>query len=190
MRLLRDRDGGLWIGAALDRGLLHIHQGRMDLFTRFDGLSGDAVPALLEDREGNIWVSTVDGLDRFRDFAVPTFSVQQGLSSNAVSAVLAAKDGSLWLGTDKGVNRWKDGQVTIYRKRADSRGVREIIDNGLPSDTVDSLFEDHAGQIWVTTQSGIAILKSDRFVPVSSMPYGLVFSITEDRACVTQLRLT
>ena len=30
-RLLRDRDGGLWIGTQ-DRGLLHVHQGRADVF--------------------------------------------------------------------------------------------------------------------------------------------------------------
>ena len=41
-RLLRDRDGGLWIGTN-DRGLLHVHQGRTDLFARSDGLSGDSV---------------------------------------------------------------------------------------------------------------------------------------------------
>ena len=39
---------------------------------------------LFEDREGNIWVATVDGLDRFRDFAVPTISVKQGLSNAIV----------------------------------------------------------------------------------------------------------
>jgi signal transduction histidine kinase/ligand-binding sensor domain-containing protein len=200
-RMLRDRDGGLWIGAPVDMGLLHIHDGRMDLFTRSDGLSGNAVTSILEDREGNIWVATVDGLDRFRDFAIPTISVQQGLSSHGVLAILAATDGSLWLGTDRGLNRWKNGQITIYRKRslrsarggssvsalaagwaADSREVREITDDGLPADSVESLFEDHRGQIWVTTQSGVAILKSDRFFPVSSVPYGLVFAITGDRA--------
>ena len=104
--LLRDRDGGLWIGASVDQGLLHVHEGRTDRFTRSDGLSGDAIPALLEDREGNIWVATVDGLDRFRNFAVPTMSIKQGLSSRGVSSILAAKDGTVWLGTDYGLNRW------------------------------------------------------------------------------------
>ena len=80
LRLLRDRNGGLWIGTA-DAGLLHVHQGRTDVFTQPDGLSGDSVTSLFEDREGNIWVATIDGLDRFRDFAVPTISVKQGLSS-------------------------------------------------------------------------------------------------------------
>jgi ligand-binding sensor domain-containing protein/signal transduction histidine kinase len=201
-RLLRDRNGGLWIGAVVDRGLLHIHKGTTDLFTRADGLSGGAVSSLFEDREGNIWVATLDGLDRFRDFAVPTISVQQGLSSQGVAAVLAARDGSLWLGTSNGLNRWNKGQITIYRKRslhgvragsslsgltpgrgADSKGmVREITDSGLPDNPVDSLFQDYRGQIWVATLSGVAFFKSDRFVPVGSVPNGVVYSIAADRA--------
>jgi ligand-binding sensor domain-containing protein len=126
-KLLRDRNGGLWIGALVDQGLLHIHQGKTDVFTPADGvsgdLSGDSVRSFFEDREGNIWVSTPDGLDRFRDFAVPTFSIQQGFSSRAVSSVLAGKDGSIWLGTSDGLNRSNKGQVTIYRKRSLRRGT-------------------------------------------------------------------
>ena len=116
-RLLRDRNGGLWIGTT-DRGLLHVHQGRTDLFAQSDGLSGDYIDNLFEDREGNIWVATVNGLDRFRDFAVPTISVKQGLSNASVGSVLAARDGSVWLGTADGLNRWNNGQITIYRKRS------------------------------------------------------------------------
>ena len=47
-------------------------EGRM-CFRRSDGLSGDFVIRLFEDREGNIWVATVDGLDRFRDLPSPRF---------------------------------------------------------------------------------------------------------------------
>jgi signal transduction histidine kinase/ligand-binding sensor domain-containing protein len=197
--LLRDRHGALWIGAIVDGGVLHIHEGKMDLFTRSGGLSGNTVSALLEDHEGNIWVASVDGLDRFRDFAVPTLSIPQGLSSNSVWSVVAARDGSIWLCTDNGLNRWRNGEITTYRKRsrpgvregasgglavgraANSPVVREIIDAGLPTDSVDSVFQDSRGHLWVTTHSGVAILKSDRFFPVSSVPHGIVFSIAEDR---------
>jgi len=64
-KLLRDRDGGLWIGT-VEHGLIHVRQGRTDTFTRADGLSGDVVLSLFEDREGNVWVATTGGLDRFR----------------------------------------------------------------------------------------------------------------------------
>src|SRR5258708_2017624 len=103
--LLRDRGGGLWIGTT-DRGLVHVHQGKTDVFRWSDGLSGDYVTSLLEDREGNIWVATLDGLDRFREFPVQTISVKQGLSNAVVGSVLAARDGSVWLGTLEGLNRW------------------------------------------------------------------------------------
>jgi len=195
-RLLHDRDGGLWIGALVDKGLLHIHEGRTDRFTPAEGLSGESVDALFEDREGNIWVATDDGLDRFRDFAVPTISIQQGLSSRGVSSILTERNGSLWVGASDGLNRWIEGQITVYRYRslsgvrgnsvpgreADSRGtIREITDSGLP-DKAHALFQDARGQVWVGTQSGIAFLKSDRFVPVASVPYGIVYSFSDDSA--------
>src|SRR5208283_2580907 len=150
VRLLRDRDGGLWIGTS-GQGLLHVHQGRTDLSTQSDGLSGDVIESLFEDREGNIWVATLDGLDRFRDFAIPTISARQGLSVAAIGSVLAARDGSVWLGTRDGLNRWNNGQTTIYRKRS-----------GLPDDVVESLYQDVHGRIWVSTNGGFAHLENGR----------------------------
>ncbi|MGA3306936.1 MAG: two-component regulator propeller domain-containing protein, partial [Stellaceae bacterium] len=169
-RLLRDRDGGLWIGTH-DRGLLHVHDGRTDAFAQSDGLSGDFISRFFEDREGNIWVATPDGLDRFRDVVVPTISVKQGLSNADVWSVLAAKDGSVWLGTRDGLDRWNNGQLTIYRKR----------NSGLPNDA-DSLFQDDRGQIWVSTAGGFAYFENGRFVPVSGVPGGVVHSMAGDGA--------
>src|SRR5712671_112446 len=178
LRMHRDRNGGLWIGTT-DRGLLHVHQGRTDVFTQSDGLSGDYINKFFEDREGNIWVATVNGLDRFRDFAVPTISVRQGLSNAIVWSVLGAKDGSVWFGTPDGLNRWNNGQITIYRKRGApgaSGGskqkrefnVREVADDGLPDDGVESLFQDDGGRIWAFTERGAAYFENGRFVPVTT----------------------
>jgi signal transduction histidine kinase/ligand-binding sensor domain-containing protein len=169
-RLLRDRDGGLWIGT-LARGLLHVHQGRTDLFTRLDGLSGDDITALFEDREGNVWVGTLGGLDRFHNLAVPTISENQGLSSDGVMSALGARDGSVWVGTQDGLNRWHKGQITTYRKH-----------DGLPDSVTGSLFEDDRGRIWASTLRGIAILKDDRFVPLGSVSTRVVYNIAEERA--------
>jgi signal transduction histidine kinase/ligand-binding sensor domain-containing protein len=169
-RLLRDRNGGLWIGTT-ERGLLHVHTERTDAFARSDGLSGDFVMALFEDREGDIWVATLDGLDRFRDFAVPTTSASQGLSNAVVNSVLAARDGSVWLGTANGLDRWKNGQITIYRKPS-----------GLPDDDVESLFQDDRGRIWVSTLQGVAYLENGRFNAISGVPGGYLSSIAGDSA--------
>ena len=95
-KLLWDRDGGLWIGTR-DRGLIHVHEGRTDVFAKSDGLSGDTIYSLFEDREGNMWVATTGGLDRFRDLPVITISVNQRLFSNDTNSVVAATDGSIWV---------------------------------------------------------------------------------------------
>ena len=110
-RLLRDHDGGLWIGT-LDRGLIHVYRGKTDVFSKSDGLSGDLIFSLFEDREGNIWVSTNGGLDRFRDLTVSTISLKQGLSTDNAWSVLAARDGSVWVGTGDGLNKWSNGQIS------------------------------------------------------------------------------
>ncbi|HLX42288.1 MAG TPA: two-component regulator propeller domain-containing protein, partial [Bryobacteraceae bacterium] len=185
-QMLRDRDGGLWIGTA-DRGLVHLHQERADVFARSDDLSSDFVEMMFEDREGNIWVATLDGLDRFREFTVPTISNAQGLSNAAVKSVVAGRDGSVWLGTGDGLNQWNQGQVTIYRARS-AKGttsrradVREISGSGLPDDAIQSIFQDFRDRIWVSTRRGVAVLENGRFTPIITAP-GEVHSIAGDRA--------
>jgi len=175
-RLLRDRDGGLWIGT-LDAGLLHVHQGRMDVYTTEEGLSGNSVESLFEDREGSIWVATINGVDRFRNYAIPTISVKQGLSSSVVVCILPAQDGSVWLGTSDGLDRWKDGQVTIYYNPAVERGavpagrglahkpgaeVREVASPELPDNYVGSLYQDTQGRIWISTLQGLAYFEDGK----------------------------
>jgi len=195
-RLLRDRDGGLWVGT--NQGLLHVHHGRTDIFARSDGLSGDYVIRLFEDREGNIWVATYSGLDRFRDLAVPTISVHQGLSDSAAGTALAAEDGSIWIGTNDGLNRRNHGQFTIYRKRrpkgaggakakrqvrpsgAANERARGMTDPGLPDSRIESLDQDDRGRIWVSTRGGIAYLEKGEFISVPGVTAGQVHSIAGD----------
>ena len=169
-KLLRDHDGGLWIGTH-ERGLIHVHQGRSDVFTKTDGLSGDISCSIFEDREGNVWVATTEGLDRFRELPITTISTRQGLSSDHSNSVIAAIDGSIWVASHDALTRLKDGQTTIFRKAS-----------GLPDDFVQSLFEDYRGRLWVHTAAGLAYLNDSRFVTVKGVPIGDVYSITGDKA--------
>ncbi|MFN0101681.1 MAG: two-component regulator propeller domain-containing protein [Bryobacteraceae bacterium] len=188
-KFLRDRDGGLWIGTS-NEGVLHLHEGRVDIFNRSNGLSADHVTGLFEDSEGDIWVATLDGVDRFRDVAVPTYSVEDGLSSPVIVSVLSARDGSVWLGTINGLNRWKAGKITVFRKpggrslpRAIAAGEgRTTSASGLPDDSIQSLYQDHRGRIWVSTSRGIAWFENGNFHPITLATGGRVSSITGDSA--------
>jgi signal transduction histidine kinase/ligand-binding sensor domain-containing protein len=169
-RLRRDRDGAVWI--ATSRGLVHVHQRQIDVFAQSDGLSSEKVQNLFEDREGNIWVVTPTGLDSFREFAIVTSFVDQGLLSNSVLSVLGAKDGTVWIGTGRGLNRWIDGHVTSPSTGTGGRG-------SLTGRTVDSLFEDDRGRIWISAADETGYLENDQFISIASVP-GSVSSIAQD----------
>jgi signal transduction histidine kinase/ligand-binding sensor domain-containing protein len=166
--VLRDRDGGLWIGTR-GEGLLHLHDGRIDAFAHLDGLSGDTVVRLFEDREGSVWVTTTEGIDRFHALAAATYSSGQGVPPSAV-AVMADKDGSLWLSTARGLRRWFGGRMT------------EVIAEGLPDrDSASSLFQDRQGRVWLGALSGLGYLANGRFTPVAGVSAGYIDAITQDR---------
>ena len=141
--LLRDRHGALWIGTQ-GNGLLHVHDGRTDRFSRDDGLSGDFVVDIFEDRERNVWVGTPGGLDRFRDVAVGKLSTRQGLDNDTVLSVLATSDGDVWMSTVSGLERWSDGAVQRY-----------AIPGVGATESIGSLFKDGRGRMWVSSSLGL-----------------------------------
>src|SRR5262249_47587101 len=145
VRLLRDRDGGIWVGT-IGGGLVHVHRGRTDLFTRTEGLSNDNVVAIHEDHEGSIWVATDGGLDRFRESAVAALSTGEGLSNDRVISLVAGRDGSVFIGTYEGLNNWKDGVV------------RQIAGPGMPPHGIQSMYEDDAGRLWIASSRGFGYL--------------------------------
>src|SRR5262249_10914419 len=164
LSLLRDREGGLWV-ATSSGGVVHIHRGRTDVFASSDGLSGDDVLSFFEDREGSIWVVTTEGLDRFREFSVSTFSRKQGVSGDEVLSVLTVPDGSTWLATVKGLDRWKDGRVT-----------REG-----PQQPMTALLLDSRARVWASSLAGVGYLENQRLTTVAGMPGGIVRALVETR---------
>jgi len=172
IQLLRDRDGGLWIGTR--RGLFHVHHGLPDVFAKADGFSSDYVLKLFEDREGSIWATTLTGLDRFREWAVSQVSVKQGLSNNAVVSVLGGLDGSVWLATLGGLNHWINGKITAPLAATHPDGK---IDGFSPF----SLFQTDRGRIWVSSPVSAGYLENGRLISVHRFPAS-VTSFAEDRA--------
>ena len=178
LRFLRSRDGSLWIGGF--NGLSHVHQGRIDVFARADGLSGQIVNRMFEDREGNVWVGTSSGLDRFREYTFPTISPDQGLSSSVAWAVQASRDGSLWIAASNGLNRWQDGRVTFYGKQqpaSPGRRSEDIRTLPLLDSPVRSMALDDGGRLWMGLKNEILTLDGESVVRVPGVPGGQVLSI-------------
>jgi signal transduction histidine kinase/ligand-binding sensor domain-containing protein len=169
--LLMDRQGALWVGT-LNEGLLRIDHGKVDRYTASDGLSSNFVAHLYEDKEGNLWVITTDGIDNFRDLRVATWSARQGLTTDNAVSVAAGRDGTVWVGNSGGLDSIRDGKVTSVREG-----------KGLPGNQVTSVFEDHAGRLWLGIDNGLFVYEDGRFREIrdrDGRSIGFIAGITED----------
>jgi signal transduction histidine kinase/ligand-binding sensor domain-containing protein len=153
---LTDRaDKNLWLGS-FSEGLIRINRLGVHRLDRKDGLSASGVQVLFEDREGNLWVGTRGGLDRFRDTKIPRVSVSEGLSEDIVTALCASRSGGALVGTANGGLDWIHGSEIQHIGRS----------AGLPSLTVFSLFENTDGTLWIGTSAGLVFGAPGRFRPV------------------------
>jgi len=166
-----DRQGALWI-ATNDHGLYRLYRNHVDHFDSTRGLSGDFVTGFLDDREGNLWVTTTQGVDRFSDTSVVAFSTTEGLCSTEVDSILAARDGSIWVSGDRALSTVRDGRVTCLRTG-----------EGLPGSQVTSMLEDHAGRMWVGLDNMLWVIEHGDFRRITKpdgSPIGFVTGIAED----------
>jgi len=180
--ILFDNDGALWITSVGD-GLRRapapeLLQGRIkefstavESFTAKDGLSDDFVRTILQDHEGNIWVGTNNGLDRFRK----TNLVPIILPFNTLHAVLAAGDAG-------------DAWVRNMASMARVHGGRVDRSNPIPSETTESIsaYRDPSGAIWWLCTENIYRYQAGNYTTIAlptsfPKPYiGARFEATED----------
>jgi len=104
-----DRRGNLWVGTE-GGGLLLFNAttGKFRRFSEAEGLPGNTVLRLLEDDEGDLWISTFNGLTKFDPvrYTCRNFSQTDGLQSNQFSfnAALRLRSGEFLFGGIKGFN--------------------------------------------------------------------------------------
>ena len=115
-----------------------------------DGLASDAVQALVEDREGNIWLGTPGGLQRLSPQRV---TPRRDLG---VARVLEA--------TPDGTCGW--ARLRVSRDSPARRPGRSPRADGLPGSVVLALHKGVNGDLWVATERGVATYANGRFVPL------------------------
>jgi len=138
MSVVQDDHGDILV--TTDRGLAKWKSTGWQLTGMAQGLESEAVTAVLEDREGSIWIALWGvGLVRWPGSNEWTsWTTADGLSNNIVWAVLRHPSGSIWAGTDHGLVRLQEGGATRVWTQHE----------GLAGDKVKSLVLGPDGAIW------------------------------------------
>ncbi|RPI29550.1 MAG: diguanylate cyclase [Acidobacteria bacterium] len=165
--LFEDRAGVLWVGTE-DGGLVRVTDKTKATFQHYlpDPLNPASSPSnqitsIAEDQEGNLWVGTQDGLAAF-DPRTRLFhrylhnpADVRSLSSSYVRIIFRDRAGVLWIGTDgAGLNKLVLGKhpgspPEFIRYRYDPAEPHGLNDN-----SIESIFEDRSGVLWVGTYNG------------------------------------
>ncbi|HWN44656.1 MAG TPA: two-component regulator propeller domain-containing protein [Thermoanaerobaculia bacterium] len=147
--LFEDSRGRLWVG--VDTGLAWWEHGRFFQLTMPDGSAVGMVRAMAEDRDGDLWVATVDPsrtLVRVRDGRVFEAFSSERIGENQIYAMAADPRGGLWLGlTGAELKRYRNGRFEAHGRVGDPSRRR-----------IRNLLFDVRG-LWVVTNRGLGLLR-------------------------------
>jgi signal transduction histidine kinase/ligand-binding sensor domain-containing protein len=118
------------------------------------GLSGAVANTVFEDREGNIWVLTDDGIDQFHASRMRLLSLPSVLGQ--AQAVLASPDGELWV--DNKYFRSIDSAPEPFAPRP------------IQKDLITTLYRDPLGGVWCANLEGLWKLNGNKRIKVALPP--------------------
>ena len=157
-RVVSARDGGVWICSS--HALFKCNEnGKLETIGTFaPEPAGADTSALLEDRNGAVWIGTTgNGLFRYNGSGferIPT-------SYSQIACLMEDREGNLWVGTGGGgLDRIEPRAFTL-----------EGTETGLPFETVQSTCEDTDGTVWAITQNLFLVCRTNNawhVVPVGT----------------------
>jgi ligand-binding sensor domain-containing protein len=191
-----DIDKNIWIGTK-DQGIIQFipskqqsknktSQGEINIFSSKFELKYYHANCFWQDREGNIWVGTEIGLNKYMGDLFRVYNHNDNLINNLVWSILEDSKGRLWFGTTEGISiftfpnlkgklQYNNPSTQVIGKEA---GLNDLI--------VTALFEDKQGRIWAGTENGgLHVIENDKISQKIGKQEGLldqkIFTINQDK---------
>ena len=138
------QNGDVWLGG--EQGTARCHDKKWQTFASTDGIIPETVSGFTELADGKIWCAAEDGVWEFdgRNWSM----VRTGF--NHINTLLRTHDGSVWVASNNGLYRFWQGAW-----------IENGIEEGLPSASLQQIYEDQEGRIWVATSRGLSLYHPD-----------------------------
>jgi signal transduction histidine kinase/ligand-binding sensor domain-containing protein len=180
-------DGVIWMATRED-GLWRADSGTVERAAVSPKLASRVVLALAPGLHGDLWVGTVDGLNRVNGMSVDTYTSANGLPDDFIRSLLVDPGGTVWVGTRRGLVHL-DGSsgkiLATYTRR-----------EGLGSDSIGALLRPVAARsgegssatkaeddLWIATFDGLSRLRDGsikNFTKSDGLSGNVVTSLAQD----------
>lgn len=167
-----ESDGSIWFanGGRTNSGLglVRYKDGNLESFGKEQGLSNSSIQSVFRDREATVWLATNKGLNRLRKKVITAYSVQDGLSNAEVYPIFRDSKENIWIGTAKGLNIYRDGKFepVDFKQVGEIKSEVAVWRNREMS--IQSLFEDSNGKLWIGVAGGIYIAQNGEIEMLSA----------------------
>jgi signal transduction histidine kinase/ligand-binding sensor domain-containing protein len=132
-------------------------QYRFDHWTTDNGLPQNTVRAIVQTRDGYLWLTTFDGLARFDGVRFTVFdkSNTPAITNNRFTALYEDTDGTLWAGAEQGeVVAYRNVVFTPYISTERPRGI-----------SISTFRRDFNDELIIGTEQGPYYLRAGKFIP-------------------------
>jgi len=192
--ITEDRSGLIWIGTV--GGGVNKYNRERKQFIHYqndpadpNSLSSNLIRSVWEDSEGMLWVGTLGGgLNKFdkneNKFTHYTNNenLKRSISNDRVTSIYEDSKKNLWVGTwGGGLNKLPNiagnpsNRFSYYQHNPANQ-------HSLPSDTIQAIYEDSFGNLWVGTEAGLGVLieNENKFARFKHDPEN-IYSLSDDR---------
>jgi len=168
-------DSGQTLWAATTQGVLRLSQDRFVPVPTDPRSPFNRVLAMAEDGAGTVWLADAkQGLGKLQHGSI----AKTGVADVAVSGIYqmsATRKGDLWIG-------YYQGGVAVVSRGSVHRFTSQA---GLAGGTVQAIFEDRAGSMWIGTSEGLSRYRNGSWTTWTArqgIPEGGVQAVIEDGA--------
>ncbi len=118
-----------------------------------DGLSDNYVSAILQDKEGFMWLGTSDGLNKYDGYKFIIYrhnpNDSNSIGPGNIRCIYEDKEGFIWIGSEGSLSRFdkKNGKFKVYIN--DPKNAKSLSNN-----IVQDVIEDKEGILWISTYGG------------------------------------
>jgi ligand-binding sensor domain-containing protein len=98
-------------------GLVLWKDEQIEQITTKEGLTADMLECVFADNEGNVWVGTLNGMNRisgnFGNRKVEQITISHGLPSNEINRICQSGD-AIWVATNKGLVKYEERKLSSF----------------------------------------------------------------------------